>query len=46
MSANTPNLRAVHQFFELMKAKDIEGWAKLWANDGVNRPGFVGDSVG
>jgi Ketosteroid isomerase-related protein len=35
MSANTPNLRAVHQFFELMKAKDIDGWAKLWANDGT-----------
>jgi ketosteroid isomerase-like protein len=32
--SNVSNVRAVHQFFELMKSKDIDGWAKLWADDG------------
>jgi uncharacterized protein YndB with AHSA1/START domain len=29
------SMRAIHQFFELMKSKDIDGWAKLWADDGA-----------
>jgi ketosteroid isomerase-like protein/uncharacterized protein YndB with AHSA1/START domain len=26
---------AIHQFFALMKSKDIDRWAKLWADDGT-----------
>jgi uncharacterized protein YndB with AHSA1/START domain/ketosteroid isomerase-like protein len=32
---STTNLQAIHRFFELMKSKDIDGWAKLWADDGT-----------
>jgi uncharacterized protein YndB with AHSA1/START domain/ketosteroid isomerase-like protein len=28
-------IREIHRFFELMKSKDIDGWAKLWADDGA-----------
>lgn len=28
------NVRAVHRFFDLMHAKDIDAWAELWDPDG------------
>jgi ketosteroid isomerase-like protein/uncharacterized protein YndB with AHSA1/START domain len=31
------SIGAIHRFFELMKAKDIDGWARLWADDGTIR---------
>jgi uncharacterized protein YndB with AHSA1/START domain/ketosteroid isomerase-like protein len=34
-SDGTTNVRAIHRFFELMKSKDIDGWARLWADDGA-----------
>jgi uncharacterized protein YndB with AHSA1/START domain/ketosteroid isomerase-like protein len=36
-SEGAASIRAIHQFFELMKAKDIDCWAKLWADDGTIR---------
>lgn len=33
-ASEDPNVRAVHRFFELMHAKDIDAWSDLWADHG------------